>query len=102
MQIKFAQNVVTINHYAYFIGPVTTIHGSNWSKFIFRFDSNTEEWDYIERLPFNITDGCVTTNLTHLFIVGGYFPPFPLQPMLHKSMTLKIKNGHFPIPLELD
>eukprot|EP01084_Bolivina_argentea_P041975 77491_1 len=68
--MSFTQNVVVLDHYAYFVGMFEGppyVYGN-----VHRFDVNTESWES-EFTPMTIplTNGCAVTNKSHIFIVGG-------------------------------
>ena len=73
-----SNNVAVIDNYAYFIG----IYNGNFQNFnIYRFDLTTDTFSektndtdsdsYFSPMPIGAVWGCVTTNDTHIFVVGG-------------------------------
>ena len=62
-------STVVIDNYAYFIG---IYNGSYNNSQIYRLDIDTQTWDEdFTQMPFGAVMGCVTTNDTHIFMVGG-------------------------------
>eukprot|EP01083_Nonionella_stella_P130189 395101_1 len=68
---SFVDSVVSIGNIAYFVG----MHdGSDNSGLIYMFDMQQESWidnSNLEILPIPSTHGCVSTNLSHIFMIGG-------------------------------
>eukprot|EP01084_Bolivina_argentea_P088577 159923_1 len=67
-------NVVTVNHTAYFIGIGNGSVSGVLSGKIYVFDAIQESFidsNDLKRQPFPAAHGCLTTNNTHIFLVGG-------------------------------
>ena len=70
--ISFASMASTssvIDHQAYFIGLTK---GENPTAKLYRFDIKTQSWDLnLSQMATATRNSCVTTNETHMFVVGG-------------------------------
>lgn len=68
---SFTDNVVVINNTAYFIG---TYHSkTDYSTQLYIFNANNETFYNVSSKPLISTiEGCVVTNNTHLFMIGGF------------------------------
>ena len=67
--LSWSNNVVVIDQYAYFVG----VMNGNWTNnILYRFDVKTQTFQSnFTRMKVGAVFGCVTTNTTHIFMVGG-------------------------------
>ena len=69
-----SQNTATINDTVYFIG--IDDDKQNPSSNIYLFDLSDEEWindTNINNMPYPGTNGCISTNNSHIFMIGGIY-----------------------------
>eukprot|EP01084_Bolivina_argentea_P216688 368063_1 len=79
-------NVAVISNTAYFVGFQHS--NKDYSTHIQIFDAVTESWINISNLTspnYQGVEGCVVTNYTHIFMVGGYY----VSPSDHKGNYLQ-------------
>eukprot|EP01083_Nonionella_stella_P106201 306081_1 len=72
---SYTQNSVLVDRIVYFIGIMDSPWNSDFQTgTIYKFDINTEDWLPNAQLtapPYPSVFGCLTTNETHLFMIGG-------------------------------
>eukprot|EP01084_Bolivina_argentea_P041976 77492_1 len=70
---SLTQNIVVVDNYAYFASMFAEAGNSDN---VYRFDVNTESWESgFSPMPTTAVHGCVVTNSSHMFIIGGADPP---------------------------
>ena len=95
------QNCVSIGDMVYFVGVYDYDFTYYPTGNVYRFNMETEEWmniSYIPQQPIPQIKGCITTNMTHIFSIGGlnYTKP-PVSEITNKLQIYDIANNEWSV-----